>query len=332
MKRLLWDVDTQVDFIDADGKLAVPDAEARVPAMARLVEWARREGIPHVASADDHELTDPEISESPDYADTYPPHCLRGTSGADKIAETEQADPVPLGATDVPEEWLRGREFLIHKKHFDVFTNPNTERLLEHFKPDEIVLFGVATDICNDAAIKGCARGLRRHIRRGRIVRHRRRAVAGLHRRLAGWRRADRDRRRRRLVTGSIHHVGIAVDDLEAAIARWTALFGATLEHRERVEDQGVEAASLRVGASADRALAPLGEDTPVGKFLAKRGPGVHHVAFETADVGAELARLKADGVELIDETPRRGMFGLQVGFVHPEATGGVLAEFVGNE
>ena len=155
MKRLLWDVDTQVDFIDADGKLAVPGAEARVPAMARLVERARREGIPHVASADDHELTDPEISDSPDFADTFPPHCLRGTRGADKIAATEQTDPVPLGATEVPEQWLRGREFLIHKKHFDVFTNPNTERLLEHFKPDEIVLFGVATDICNDAAIKG---------------------------------------------------------------------------------------------------------------------------------------------------------------------------------
>jgi methylmalonyl-CoA epimerase len=133
-------------------------------------------------------------------------------------------------------------------------------------------------------------------------------------------------------VTGNIHHVGIAVDDLEAAIVRWTALFGATLEHRERVADQGVEAASLRIGESRIELLAALGEDTPVGKFLAKRGPGVHHVAFETADVGAELARLKADGVELIDETPRRGMFGLQVAFVHPDATGGVLAEFVGNE
>jgi methylmalonyl-CoA epimerase len=133
-------------------------------------------------------------------------------------------------------------------------------------------------------------------------------------------------------VTGGIHHVGIAVDDLEAAIARWAALFGATVEHRERLEDQGVEAASLRVGGSRIELLAPLGEDTPVGRFLAKRGPGVHHVAFETADVAAELARLKADGGELVDETPRRGMFGLRVGFVHPDATGGVLAEFVGNE
>jgi methylmalonyl-CoA/ethylmalonyl-CoA epimerase len=133
-------------------------------------------------------------------------------------------------------------------------------------------------------------------------------------------------------VTGSIHHLGIAVDDLEAAISRWTALFGATLERRERVEDQGVEAASLSVGGSRIELLAPLGDETPVGRFLAKRGPGMHHVAFETDDVAAELARLRADGVELIDETPRRGMFGLQVGFVHPEATGGVLAEFVGNE
>ena len=162
MKRLLWDVDTQVDFIDADGKLAVPGAEARVPAMARLVEWARREGIPHVASADDHELTDPEISETPDYRDTFPPHCLRGTRGAEKIAETEQADPVPLGSTEVPERWLRGREFLLLKKHFDVFTNPNTDRLLERLAPDEVILFGVATDICDDAAIKGLlARGHR---------------------------------------------------------------------------------------------------------------------------------------------------------------------------
>ena len=133
-------------------------------------------------------------------------------------------------------------------------------------------------------------------------------------------------------MTGGIHHVGIAVDDLEAAIARWAALFGATVEHRERVDDQGVEAASLRVGDSRIELLAALGEETPVGRFLAKRGPGVHHVAFETADVGAELARLKADGAELVDETPRPGLFGLQVGFVHPEATGGVLAEFVGNE
>ncbi|MGZ4292306.1 MAG: methylmalonyl-CoA epimerase [Gaiellaceae bacterium] len=128
-----------------------------------------------------------------------------------------------------------------------------------------------------------------------------------------------------------IHHVGIAVDDLDAAIDRYGRLFGATVEHRERVDEQGVEAASLRVGESRVELLAPLGPDTPVGRFLAKRGPGIHHVAFETADVAAELARLSAAGVQLIDEVPRHGMFGLQVGFVHPEAVGGVLAEFVGN-
>ena len=129
-----------------------------------------------------------------------------------------------------------------------------------------------------------------------------------------------------------IHHVGIAVDDLDAAIERYASLFGATLEHRDRVEDQGVEAASLRVGGSRVELLAPLGADTPVGRFLAKRGPGMHHVAFEADDVATELERLKADGAELVDEVPRRGLFGLQVAFVHPESTGGVLAEFVGDE
>jgi nicotinamidase/pyrazinamidase len=155
MKRILWDVDTQVDFVHGDGKLAVPDADAAVPAMARLVEWARSAGIPHVASADDHELTDTEISETPDYATTYPPHCLRGTRGAEKVDATRQADPVPLALTEVPEHWLRGREFLLLKKSFDVFTNPNADRLLALLEPDEVVLFGVATDVCDDAAIRG---------------------------------------------------------------------------------------------------------------------------------------------------------------------------------
>ena len=160
MRRVLWDVDTQVDFVHTDGKLAVPDAPAAVPAMARLVAAARTAGIPHVASADDHELTDAEISETPDYTLTYPPHCLRGTHGAEKIAETKQDDPVPLALTDVPEHWLRGREFLLLKKHFDVFTNPNTDRLLGLLDPDEVIVFGVATDVCNAAAIRGLlARG-----------------------------------------------------------------------------------------------------------------------------------------------------------------------------
>lgn len=161
MNRILWDVDTQVDFVHVDGKLAVPGAESALPAMARLVAAAREVGVPHVASADDHELSDLEISTEPDYSSTYPPHCLRGTRGAAKVAETAQLDPVPLGLTDVPNRWLRGREFLLLKKSFDVFTNPNTDRLLELLAPDEIVLFGVATDVCDDAAIRGLlARGL----------------------------------------------------------------------------------------------------------------------------------------------------------------------------
>jgi nicotinamidase/pyrazinamidase len=160
--RILWDVDTQIDFVHADGKLAVPGAEEVVPAMQKLVAAAREAGIPHVASADDHELSDSEISEQPDFATTYPPHCLRGTRGARKIDETDQLDPVPIGLEPLDEKWLRGREFLLLKKHFDVFTNPNTERLVERLDPDEVILFGVATDVCDDAAIRGLlARGRR---------------------------------------------------------------------------------------------------------------------------------------------------------------------------
>jgi len=164
----------------------VPGAMGAVPAMARLVEAARAAGIPHVASADDHELTDAEISESPDFETTYPPHCLRGTNGAAKIAETSQADPVPLALTVVPEHWLRGREFLLLKKSFDVFTNPNADVLLARLDPDEIVLFGVATDVCNDAAIRGL-------LARGRTVTFVEEASRGLDegrtaRRVAEWR------------------------------------------------------------------------------------------------------------------------------------------------
>jgi nicotinamidase/pyrazinamidase len=160
VRRVLWDVDTQVDFVRAKGKLAVPDAESALPAMARLVAAARTAGIPHVASVDDHELTDDEISEEPDYRETYPPHCLRGTRGAAKVPETEQADPVPLALTAVADRWLEGREFLLLKKHFDVFTNPNADRLLDLLDPEEVVVFGVATDVCDDAAIRGLvARG-----------------------------------------------------------------------------------------------------------------------------------------------------------------------------
>jgi methylmalonyl-CoA/ethylmalonyl-CoA epimerase len=127
----------------------------------------------------------------------------------------------------------------------------------------------------------------------------------------------------------AIHHLGVAVDDLDEAVATYRRLFGAEVEHRDTVADQGVEAASLRLGAGRVELLAALGDDTPVGKFLADRGPGMHHVAYEVTDVAAELGRLADEGVELIDERPRRGLFGLEVAFVHPHAVHGVLSELV---
>jgi len=129
--------------------------------------------------------------------------------------------------------------------------------------------------------------------------------------------------------TSGIHHVGIAVPDLDEAVETYVRLFGATLEHRETVPEQGVEAASVLVGGSRIELLAPTGEDTPVGRFLARRGPGVHHLAYEVDDVGLALTGLAADGVELIDTVPRVGMFGLQVAFIHPDAVHGVLTEVV---
>jgi methylmalonyl-CoA/ethylmalonyl-CoA epimerase len=127
----------------------------------------------------------------------------------------------------------------------------------------------------------------------------------------------------------SVHHVGLAVENLDGALDTYERLFGARLEQRSRVEEQGVEAAFIRVGESRLELLCALGEDTPVGRFLAKRGPGMHHVAYEVEDIGAALAYLSEAGAELIDETPRRGMFGLEVAFVHPESVHGVLSEVV---
>jgi methylmalonyl-CoA epimerase len=126
-----------------------------------------------------------------------------------------------------------------------------------------------------------------------------------------------------------IHHVGLAVPDLDVAVATYGRLFCAGVEHRATVPDQGVEAASLLVGGSRVELLAPTGDDTPVGRFLAKRGPGMHHVAYEVDDVAAALADLAAAGAQLVDERPRQGLFGLEVAFVHPDAVHGVLTEVV---
>jgi methylmalonyl-CoA epimerase len=126
-----------------------------------------------------------------------------------------------------------------------------------------------------------------------------------------------------------IHHLGVAVADLDEALATYSRLFGAELEHRELVPDQGVEAASVRVGDSRVELLAATADDTPVGRFLAKRGPGMHHVAYEVDDVRETLAHLAREGAELIDPEPREGLFGLEVAFVHPDTVHGVLSELV---
>jgi methylmalonyl-CoA/ethylmalonyl-CoA epimerase len=130
-------------------------------------------------------------------------------------------------------------------------------------------------------------------------------------------------------VSRGIHHLGVAVDDLDRALDTYRRYFGAELEHRATVPDQGVEAAVVLVGESRVELLASLGDDTPVGRFLAKRGPGMHHVAFWVDDIEQALAELAGEGAQLIDEHPRRGLYGLQVAFVHPDSVHGVLAEVV---
>jgi methylmalonyl-CoA epimerase len=129
--------------------------------------------------------------------------------------------------------------------------------------------------------------------------------------------------------TRGIHHLGVAVADLDDALRTYERLFGAALEERATVPDQGVEAAVVRVGDDRLELLRPLDDDSPVGRFLASRGPGMHHVAFEVDDIRAALDSLRLAGAELVDEEPRTGMFGLQVAFVHPDSVHGVLAEVV---
>jgi methylmalonyl-CoA/ethylmalonyl-CoA epimerase len=126
-----------------------------------------------------------------------------------------------------------------------------------------------------------------------------------------------------------IHHVGFAVPDLDEAVATYERLFDAVPEHRDVLPEQGAEAASVLVGSSRVELLAPTGDDTPIGRFLGRRGPGMHHVAYAVDDVAAALASISRAGGQLVDEVPRRGLFGLQVAFVHPDAVHGVLTEVV---
>ncbi len=126
-----------------------------------------------------------------------------------------------------------------------------------------------------------------------------------------------------------IDHVGVAVEDLDSAIALHEGTFGLSLEHREIVDEQGVEAVLLDVGDGHVELLRPLGPDTAVGRFLASRGPGLHHVAYRVDDIEATLASLRERGLQLIDETPRVGIRDSRVAFLHPRSTGGVLTEIV---
>lgn len=126
-----------------------------------------------------------------------------------------------------------------------------------------------------------------------------------------------------------VDHVGIAVSDLESAITFYERAFGVRCEHRERLEEQGVEEAMFRVGESWIQLLQPTGPDTPVGKFIAKHGEGMHHVGYGVSDLAGTLDRLREGGVPLIDERPRRGSRGARVAFVHPKGVGGVLVELV---
>jgi nicotinamidase/pyrazinamidase len=163
MKRpvIFWDVDTQQDFMDPDGKLYVKGAELIVPKLAQLTQYAHAHGYPIVASSDDHQLEHDEISASPDFKVTFPPHCMRGTRGAEKIAETELLSPMVIEPVAIPHEALVRRlsshegDVLLRKHRFDVFLNPNTATVIEAWDPTEIVIYGVTLDYCVKYALDG---------------------------------------------------------------------------------------------------------------------------------------------------------------------------------
>ena len=161
---IFWDVDTQYDFMRPDGKLYVPEAEQLVGRLAALTRYAHEGGIRVIASADDHVTGHRELSDHPDFRETFPPHCMRGTPGQRKIPETALRDPLVIEPTpEEPQELAtkirahRG-DVLFHKHWFDVFTNPNVEPAVNALAPKEIVVYGVALDVCNRYAIEGMLR------------------------------------------------------------------------------------------------------------------------------------------------------------------------------
>jgi nicotinamidase/pyrazinamidase len=158
---IFWDVDTQYDFMRADGKLYVPEAEQIIPQLRRLTKAAHAHGVRIMASADDHVPGHRELSDTPDFKLTFPPHCMRGTPGQRKIPETALANPLVIEPDPQPEAALADRvrrhtgDILLHKHWFDVFTNPNAEPVVRELNPERIVLYGVALDVCNKYAIEG---------------------------------------------------------------------------------------------------------------------------------------------------------------------------------
>jgi nicotinamidase/pyrazinamidase len=158
---IFWDVDTQYDFMKADGTLYVPDAEHIIGNLKRLTDYAHDHGIRIVASADDHVPADPEISDQPDWSTTFPPHCMRGTPGQKKIPETALRNPLVIEPDRMESKVLADRvrahpgDILFHKRRFDVFANENVPAVLDVLRPDDIVLYGVATDVCDKAAVEG---------------------------------------------------------------------------------------------------------------------------------------------------------------------------------
>jgi nicotinamidase/pyrazinamidase len=167
-KLLFWDVDTLYDFMKPDGKLYVPGSEEIIPVLKEITNFAHTHRIPIVASADNHELTDPEISDSPDWNSTFPPHCMRGTPGQLKIAETELRDPLviepePEDPGVLTQQLLAHQgDILLHKRAVDVFTNANVPTLLKALEPEAVVIYGVATDFCDRYVVEGLMRQLPR--------------------------------------------------------------------------------------------------------------------------------------------------------------------------
>lgn len=160
MTRVFWDVDTQVDFIHPGGKLHVAGAETIVGNLAALTDFAHSNRIRIVGSSDSHTPNDDELSDEPDFAATYPPHCLAGTPGQGRIPETTLRDVLVVEPDDAPAEVLKRLpghtgDILFHKRYFDVFTNPNVGPVIDALAIDEVVVYGVALDVCNRYAVEG---------------------------------------------------------------------------------------------------------------------------------------------------------------------------------